>query len=663
MPISKEQREALIGGLKSGELRGPAADNAMTLIDQFDTRMAEQSKIMPGSVANPYVGYSPASAKATLTMLGQVPARFAHGVEQFGAAVGDLVTGGKFDLTKKSNEYTGPREQALNEYLAQYTGGDPEQARSAATLISGAATAPLFGVAGASRTIAGAIAKNAALSSAGAASVYEEDATPGDKAFAATIGALIGGGISALSAVIPGIKNGVKNVITNQIQKWRNAMTVEDVAEAGLAQGAMRRSGGELSLAQETRNPVLRKLESTVGGQATAQSRQNQAAAMFNDLRTQASAMSENNVQAPSLYRRLVERSETIDAAKRAAASTRYNNDIAAVMAADRQRPVRTNLDNFRATLEGIVEENGAESTFVREQVGPNAEALIDRLGQRPQTMGELIEITRGVNKLRTEAGSVAADFDRNGLYRRLRGALQEDVREAAQTSPAVRLYDQANARFGASMDTLDKFQGSMLGSLLKKGGTRTPEKFLQELGRADPSVQAYARRVLGRTDPALLGQLRKYTVLDAIEKSTALIKGENISRYNLDSLQRKLFPDGAQLALFAPQERRNLTESAAAISKILYNYGRIGAGAGELEPRAIGRLVGGMNQVFLSGFAVSRVGGAKIEQAMLSKAGRDFLYQLEKTSTQGGATARVAAGMFIMNQLAQGNEEDGQAE
>jgi hypothetical protein len=630
----------------------------MALIDEFDARPDPRTttqNFARGMRAGMDFGPSDADIemdRRSGVAVAQTPRRALEGAGQMGAAIIDAGFGAlglPQDQLARYNAAIGPSQL---ERGAEIDPNDPAGASDQANLFSGLVTAPALGAGGASKTFWGAVAKNAGLGGVGAAATYQDSASIYDKAVQAALGAGIGTAFTAVGAVLPAVRNSLRRLIDTRIKAAMGGKSVESLAEDAASAVAQARSGVTLTGGQATDDPVIRAVENTVGGRALQDTRQAQALGAFTDVANQARAMSTNNVQAPALYRKLISRAEAIAEAAGRKAELDYTTQTARAIALDARAPAQIELKNLQGTIDDIARENADGATWIKETLGSNSGKLADELFSGPVTLKRLVDITKGLNRMFVDGSPELAAQDRNALYKRLRSALHSDVEQAKTSTGALELYLAANNRFAAASTNLKNYQGSLLGSLL---GTKTSvgaEKFLGELAKADPSVKAYTRRVLDRTDPALLAQLRRYSLTSALDDARSLVKGSDVSKYDIEALSRRLFNNERGLALFSADEQKALKESAAMISKILSNYQQAGPGASRIDLQEAGRLVGGLNRIFLSGFVLRRAGGTELEQILISPQGRGALQRLEQTSTQGGAAARVAAGSFLADVL-----------
>lgn len=365
-------------------------------------------------------------------------------------------------------------------------------------------------------------------------------------------------------------------------------------------------------------------------------------------------------------------------------ASQQWNQDMAAVTKAS---PPGFNFDETKTALQKVIAENDQNLTDAGIALKNQASTLLDRITaaeQGPVSLDSAIALRRQFGKAAKGTGNLFTDIhptEQRRLAGQLFGALNGDFESAANdaTGQLGEAFRQANSNYRKAMGSIDYIEKSVLGKTLGKdiadslysgnlaNTAGAPERLVGQITRLSPSSLEQARTILEQNNPALLQDLKAYTLQQAIDKGQMLAPSMG-TRLTFDPAKAAtaLLTPQQRAALYTPQEIQSINafdeglrrwadrhgynfSGTAPAQEFLHWVNRLGMGVLGLGTAAGSVVAGG--PVGLLGAAAAGKGAAnyvfgarQIADAMLNPGDRTQLLTLLKLPDGAPLTTQIAS-------------------
>lgn len=372
-------------------------------------------------------------------------------------------------------------------------------------------------------------------------------------------------------------------------------------------------------------------------------------------------------------------------------AGKQWQQDMSMVIA---NSPPGFSFANTRAALQQVIEENTNNLTDAGLKVKGQAQTLLDRLTAAEQnTADQQIPIKSAValrqqfGRAAKGSGNIFTDIhpaeDRR-LAGQLFGAINADFDSAANNAggPMGDAFKRANQNYRAAMGSIDYIEKSVLGKALGKDVTDAlysgqlantsvaPETLAGKISRLPASALEQTRIILEQQNPALLQDLKAYTLQQAIDRGQTLAPSMG-TRITFDPAKAAtgLLNPQQRAALYSPEESRAvgmLDESlrrwadrhgynfsgTAPTQEFLHWVNRLGVGVLGLGTAAGSMLAGGPAGLLGAAAAGKQTlnyifGTRQIAEAMLNPGDRMQLLTLVRLPA-GDQRAAQIAGMLL---------------
>lgn len=683
MPYSQQQLE---DALRALDAKGDV-DSARVVAGELQ-KMKQSAVSTPQSLGDAYLSQGKALQGPGADFLGDMGKAStiyaATGFKQLGHRMGT-------DAEELPNLWPTDEAGFARELDTKYGHGAGSQMLDAAEMLGQLPASMISArVLGKSNTFWGALAKNAAAGAATNAMTYD----PGEKSVGeiATAGG-IDAGLTAVTAALPAAFNVVKKVAKRKLDGYMSRAAADVSGNEKIFDA---QTGADIFLTptQATGSPKARYLEQQFMGDTAFQTFKEQNKGIFDAYKTLASAQRQGQAIPTRTVQDLRQRLLDISDKHYDLGAKEYESFANMAMELGRESNLRVKVPKLTDNLMVLKAQNAdvfnSITTFLGQndprlskklmainkddsivrgimaQRGTNYENAMQFAKQTGQiaddvglTTGELIKLTKGINKLYR-----APNVDTQAAAKFMRGALGADVKDAVVGNPdimkdaAFAAYNNALRRFQGRMGAIDHLNTQVLGEFMgKEFSAKNAPDLLAKLQNASSNDQKFARRLLAKTDPSLLQDLRQLSILRTIEEGQGSLEGlqQAFSSGRGQFTSKKVNPAG--LFLFDPQQQKALLGGSEKVAKILRFYPSEFSGRSHVDPQSVARVAGGMASgnaqsatVFLPGILVKAFAGKHAEQVLFTREGQKALEALDPTSTVTSAGARATAVNWLMN-------------